>query len=150
MNIGVDAHALRTNHWNDYAIRFLFGGLITVFTGLLAQWYGPVVAGLFLAFPAILPASTTLIEKHEIQRKHRCGLHGTARGRTLAGVDAAGASMGSIGLVAFGLLAWKLLPHISAFLVLAFAAVAWFAISFAVWRMRKLLRILHARKSRLR
>jgi hypothetical protein len=146
VNIGIDVHSLRRNHWNDYAIRFLFGGLITAFTGLIAKWYGPMVAGLFLAFPAILPASATLIEKHEIQRKHRSGLHGTARGRTIASVDAAGASMGSIGLVAFGLLAWKLLPHASAGLVLAFAALAWFAVSFAVWRIRKLLRIHRAHK----
>jgi hypothetical protein len=32
--------------------------------GLIAARFGPVVGGLFLAFPAIFPASATLIEKH--------------------------------------------------------------------------------------
>jgi hypothetical protein len=137
MNIGIDLHGLRRNHWNDYAVRFLFGGLITVLAGLIAQRYGPAMGGLFLAFPAILPASATLIEKHEIQRKHRAGLHGTARGRAIASVDAAGASLGSIGLIAFGLLGWQLLPNLPAWLALAIAAVAWFAVSFAAWWLRK-------------
>jgi hypothetical protein len=39
------------------------------------EW-GPAVVGLFLAFPAIFPASATLIEKHERQRKQRQGLTG--------------------------------------------------------------------------
>lgn len=139
MNIGVNSRGLRRTHWHDYAVRFLFGGLITVFAGLIAKWAGPAMAGLFLAFPAILPASATLIEKHEIQRKHRAGLHGTARGRTIASVDAAGASMGSIGLMAFGLLAWQLLPKLPAWSVLLLAGFVWFAVSFAAWWLRKLL-----------
>jgi hypothetical protein len=139
MNIGIDMHGLRQSHWNDYAVRFLFGGLITAIAGVIAKEYGPTVAGLFLAFPAILPASATLIEKHEIQRKHRAGLHGTARGRTIASVDAAGGSMGSIGLIAFGALAWQLLPRLPAWGALIIAAPAWFAVSFVVWWVRKLL-----------
>ena len=34
-----------------------------------AKRYGPGVAGLFLAFPAIFPAGATLIEKHEKEKK---------------------------------------------------------------------------------
>jgi hypothetical protein len=34
----------------------------------------PVVGGLFLAFPAIFPASATLIEKHVRERKEKAGL----------------------------------------------------------------------------
>jgi len=54
--------------WNDYAVRFLFGGLITAVAGLIAKKFGPGVGGLFLAFPAIFPASATLIEKHVSRR----------------------------------------------------------------------------------
>lgn len=78
-------------------------------------------------------------EKHEIERKHGAGMHGTARGRTIAGVDAAGASLGSVGLMIFGLIGWQLLPHWPAWLVLAIAAMAWFAVSLAAWWLRKLM-----------
>lgn len=139
MQIHVDFSAARRTTWGDYAIRFLFGGLITALTGIIARHYGPSIAGLFLAFPAICPATATLIEKHEKQRKHRTGLHGTVRGRMIASVDIAGAAMGSIGLAAFGAVTWLALRHLSSWLVLLLAALAWFAVSFAMWWLRKLL-----------
>lgn len=139
MQIAVDFSAVRRTKWTEYAIRYLFGGLITALTGVIAKYYGPGIAGLFLAFPAIVPATATLLEKHEKQRKHRAGLHGTVRGRTIASIDAAGASMGSIGLIAFGAVTWLALPHGSAGLVLMLAGLAWCAVSFAAWWLRKLL-----------
>lgn len=139
MQIAVDFSAVRRTKWTEYAIRYLFGGLITALTGVIAKYYGPEIAGLFLAFPAIVPATATLIEAHEKQRKHRAGLHGTVRGRTVASVDAAGASMGSIGLIAFGAVTWLTLPQVSAALVLVVAGLAWCAVSFAAWWLRKLL-----------
>jgi hypothetical protein len=36
------------------------GGLVTVITGIVAKNWGPVIGGLFLAFPAIFPASATI------------------------------------------------------------------------------------------
>jgi hypothetical protein len=36
---------------------------MTAIPGWIASKYGPVVGGLFLAFPAIFPASATLVEK---------------------------------------------------------------------------------------
>jgi len=62
---------------------------------MIAKKFGPEVGGLFLAFPAIFPATATLLEKHEKQKKQRKGLNGTKRGRLAAGVDAAGAAMGA-------------------------------------------------------
>ena len=44
----------------------------------------PAEGGLFLAFPAIFPASATLIEKHVWQRKERAGLPGARRGKEAA------------------------------------------------------------------
>jgi Protein of unknown function (DUF3147) len=69
MRIQADPSALRETKWHEYAVRFLSGGLITVIAGIIAKHFGPVVGGLFLAFPAIFPASATLIEKHEKKRK---------------------------------------------------------------------------------
>jgi len=57
MTIRIDLSGLRRTKWHDYAIRFLFGGLITGAAGLIAQRWGPGIGGLFLAFPAIFPAS---------------------------------------------------------------------------------------------
>lgn len=139
MRIVADFSAIHQGHWSEYALRFLFGGLITALAGLIAKSYGAAVAGLFLAFPAIFPATATLIEKHEIEKKHNAGLHGTMRGRAVASVDAAGSAMGSLGLLGFGAATWLLLPHFSGWIVLPVAALAWFAIAFAVWWLRKLL-----------
>jgi hypothetical protein len=53
------------------------------------------VGGLFLAFPAIFPASATLIEKHEKERKQRDGLKGAYQAAEAVSVDAAGAAIGT-------------------------------------------------------
>src|SRR3954465_13072328 len=98
MRIRIDLSSLRQTKWHDYAVRFLFGGLVTALAGIIARKFGPGVGGLFLAFPAIFPASATLIEKHEKKKKKCLGLNGVRRGRSAASVDAAGSSMGSIGL----------------------------------------------------
>jgi Protein of unknown function (DUF3147) len=79
MRIHINLGALKETKWHEYAIRVLFGGLITVATGLIAKKFGPAVGGLFLAFPAIFPASATLIATHEKEQKQRAGLDGTRR-----------------------------------------------------------------------
>jgi hypothetical protein len=89
--IAFSTSGLARSHWYEYVIRFVLGGLVTSATGLIAKEFGPSFAGLFLAFPAILPASATLIEKHEREQKERKGLHGLYRGRYAAGADSAGA-----------------------------------------------------------
>ncbi len=73
MRIKVDPSVIGQTRWYEYAIRFLFGGLITAVAGIIAKKFGPVIGGLFLAFPAIFPASATLIEKHEKEKKEREG-----------------------------------------------------------------------------
>jgi len=95
------------------------------------------VGGLFLAFPAIFPASATLVEKHEKEKKAQKGMHGQERGRDAAALDAAGASMGSIGLLLFALIVWLLLPEHSAWFVLLAAGALWFASSCGLWLLRE-------------
>jgi hypothetical protein len=97
MRISFDLSALRRTRWHEYALRFFFGGAITVATGVIAKRYGPVFGGLFLAFPAIFPASATLLEKHEAEKKRRAGIIDNARGRKAAALDARGAAIGSVG-----------------------------------------------------
>jgi hypothetical protein len=111
--------------------------LITALTGIIAKEFGPGIAGLFLAFPAIFPASATLIEKHEKQKKEKLGLNGTSRRTEAAGVDAAGAAMGSIGLLAFAIVVWRSMAHGNSWLVLAAATLVWLTVSVLAWKIRK-------------
>ncbi len=140
MKIGLDLASVKESRWYEYAVRFFFGGIITAATGEIARKFGPEIAGLFLAFPAIFPASGTMIEKHEREKKENVGMHGTRRGRALASVDAAGAAMGALGLIAFGAFVWKVLPQHSTWLVLGTATLLWLAIAVSVWALRKSIR----------
>ena len=133
MIVKVHTEAFSETRWYEYAIRFVLGGLVTVAAGIIAKKLGAAVGGLFLAFPAIFPASATLIEKHEGQKKKEKGMEGTCRAREAAGADAFGAAMGSIGLLAFALLVWKMLPSHSPVLVIGGATVVWWAVSFLIW-----------------
>jgi hypothetical protein len=125
--------ALKETKPREYLIRFVLGGLATAATGAIAHVFGPDAGGLFLAFPAILCASLTLIDKHERERKKKKGLKGAARGKDAAALDAAGASLGSVGLAAFGWTMWRG-AHLG-WPVLALALLAWTAVSLILWVM---------------
>lgn len=73
--------SLRQTRWHEYLARFVLGGAMTLIAGLIAARFGPVVGGLFLAFPAIFPASATLIEKQvrECKEKKACRVRGAVR-----------------------------------------------------------------------
>lgn len=137
MQIKMDLATLKQTRWYELLIRFVVGGTITVVAALLARKFGPAIGGLFLAFPAIFPASATLVEKHEAEKKRGKGMHGEERGRDAAALDAAGAAMGSVGLMLFALLVWRLLPDHSSWLTQSLALVLWFVSSCAVWFVRE-------------
>ena len=137
MRIKIDSSGLKKTRWYEFGVRFLSGGLITAATGMVAREFGPGVGGLFLAFPAIFPASATLIEKHEKQKKERVGIHGSTRGRKAAALDAAGAAIGSIGLFTFASLVKRFLASYSPWLVLTGATGVWLAVSLLLWQIRK-------------
>jgi hypothetical protein len=139
MVVRVKWAALKQSRWYEYALRFVLGGLATALAGGVARFFGPEAGGLFLAFPAILCASATLIEKHERERKQKLELSGYRRGTDAAALDAAGAGLGSIGLAAFGLGVWLLTPTL-AFGSLALGSVAWLLVSVSLWRLRSKLR----------
>jgi hypothetical protein len=137
MTIKVDPSGLKETKWHEYTLRFVMGGVITVVAGMIAGKWGPGIGGLFLAFPAIFPASATLIEKHQRQRKQKEGLHGEERGTDAAAIDALGAAMGSVGLMAFAGICWWLIPKYPAPLALSGATVAWALVSFSIWIIRQ-------------
>lgn len=117
--------------WSEYATRFVFGGAVTVLAALVADKFGPGIGGLFLAFPAIFPATASLIADQ--QEKRHAGENGKQRGRKAAALDAAGAAMGSVGLIGFAAAAWKLLPHLPLWETLALATGLWAILALAVW-----------------
>jgi Protein of unknown function (DUF3147) len=137
MKVQVDFSALRQSRWYEYLSRFVFGGTATALAGVIAKEFGPALGGLFLAFPAIFPASATLIEKHEKKRKQALGRHGTVRGRKAAALDAAGAAAGTFGLMAFGAVVWQLLVTLPLWATLLIAVLVWLSVSVAAWRIWK-------------
>jgi uncharacterized membrane protein (GlpM family) len=73
----------------DWFIRFGFGAAVSAGAGVIAVVAGPRAGGVFLAFPAILLASLTLVAKEE--------------GQDQARDDARGGVFGTIGLLGFAL-----------------------------------------------
>jgi Protein of unknown function (DUF3147) len=131
--IEVKLSALRATRPHEYLVRFLFGGLATVAAGLIAKKFGPGIGGLFLAFPAIFPASASLIESHEKKRKASIGSDGRNRGRMAASLDAQGASLGCIGLMAFAFVLWRWLDGRNAWLLISLATAAWLVVAYSLW-----------------
>jgi hypothetical protein len=138
MLIKLDPGALRKTKASEYLVRFMLGGAITVLTGLIARHYGPAIGGLFLAFPAIFPASATLVERHEQDRKRRAGILHTLRGRLSAALDARGALLGAVSLMGFAAVIWKCLAMAPAPFVLGVALLAWCFLAVLLWRLRRL------------
>jgi hypothetical protein len=137
MRIQINIASLKQTQWYEYLERFLLGGAITVATGLIANHFGPVVGGLFLAFPAIFPSGARLIDKQQRDRKRRAGILHTIRGRLAAALDARSAALGSIALAAFGFLIWQCLPRHNAAVVFTAAGALWLILAASLWRLRK-------------
>lgn len=109
----VEAHPekLRGIRARELAIRFGFGASIAVVAAAATMRFGPRVGGLFLAFPAILPASLTLIERTD--------------GGSHARHDAHGAAFGSLGMMAFALTVLLMATKAAPPLALAAATGSW-------------------------
>jgi Kef-type K+ transport system membrane component KefB len=137
MIVSISTSGLKRTKWWEFLLRFVLGGLVTAGAGFLAKKFGPSFGGLFLAFPAILASSVTLVEKHERERKQQKGMSGVIRGRQAAGADAAGAAMGGIALIAFAAGVWKLLPDHKFWFVISGATLLWALMCVTVWYLWK-------------
>jgi hypothetical protein len=137
MRIEVNFSSFKQTTLREHVVRFVLGGMVTVAAGLIARRWGPMVGGVFLAFPAIFPAGATLIEQHEMKRKREIGQHGRRRGREAAALDALGASLGAMGLAAFAVVLWRFLPAHSSWGALVLAVAAWAVVSVVLWMLRK-------------
>jgi hypothetical protein len=110
MRVKLKFESLKATKPKEYVSRFVFGGVVTVLAGFVADHYGPILGGLFLAFPGIFPAGVSLVEKHKTLREKAEGKRGTRSARGQASVEAAGASVGTLGLMGFAVVLWRGLP----------------------------------------
>jgi hypothetical protein len=98
-----------------YLTRFVFGAGIAAAAAVVGAEFGPRIGGILLAFPAMLPATLTLIE-------HKQGRHE-------AKIDATGALLGSLALIGFAAVAALALRRLSPWIALAMASAAWVVIA---------------------
>jgi uncharacterized membrane protein (GlpM family) len=123
--LGMDPGKLREAGMGEIALRFGFGAATSVLAGLVSREISPLVGGAFLAFPAVLLASLTLVSDEEGQRAARD--------------DARGAVAGSIGMIAFaavGSVSFNTLPTAAAFVV---AIASWIVVALAAYGLAWLL-----------
>lgn len=97
----------------ELGYRFIAGAVTSIAAGGITLVFGSRVGGIFLAFPAILAASLTLIEEEEDSAEAR--------------EDARGAVMGGLALALFAALAALTLGKLSAPIALLLATAGWFA-----------------------
>lgn len=103
----------------EYALRFAFGGAITVGAHLAGDALGVAAIGMLLAFPSLMPASLTLVKRHD--------------GRACAVDDARGARIGTLGLACFAVVVASTASRYPAPVVFAIASLAWAAVAIAAW-----------------
>jgi hypothetical protein len=115
----------------EVAIRFGFGAAVSIVAGVISLLFNPVLAGLFLAFPAILPASVTLIEQKE------------STGEAVHDIE--GATIGALGLAVFAVVAGTGFRHTTAVVALGAASAAWLVSSCLLYVAVELLRRRRAR-----
>jgi hypothetical protein len=97
--------------FRELGYRFIAGAVTSIAAGAITLAFGSRVGGIFLAFPAILAASLTLIEKEEDSAEAR--------------EDARGAVMGGLAMALFAAIAAITLGKLSAPIALLLATVGW-------------------------
>jgi hypothetical protein len=122
---------LRKTSAREWLIRFAFGAGVSALAGIVSEVWGPKIGGAFLAFPAILLASLTLVAKDE----------GGHRARE----DARGAALGATGLIGFALVVAATARHWPVWATLIAATLTWAAVSGIAYLITALL---HARRRR--
>jgi hypothetical protein len=114
----LNPQGLKDKSPKDYLVRFGFGAAISLIAALISLKY-QLFGGMFLAFPVILPASLTLIQRDA--------------GKEEAAIDAEGAIMGAIGLLAFALVLAFGIKRLGAIPALLAAALAWLVVSVGIY-----------------
>ena len=109
---GTRAHLRSRSAPSKLALRFGFGATVSAVAGVIGNLAGERAGGLFLAFPAILPATLTLVEQRE--------------GISRAVSETRGAVVGALALVGFAGVVIALLTHLPGIVALLVATIGWF------------------------
>src|SRR3954451_7144398 len=118
-NIGTQVYNILDLRLRDTVVRFMFGAITSAVAGSLSILFSPIVGGVFLAFPAILAASLTLIAEEEDREESR--------------EDARGATVGALGLGAFAGIGVLAFTEITWPLTLAAASSGWAVVAFGLY-----------------
>jgi hypothetical protein len=112
----VDLRKVRDVRAGEMLVRFALGAAVSVAAAVISNLFGARLGGVFLAFPAILPASLTFVQSKE--------------GTKSADRDAVGAVLGGFALLVFAGVGESMFGRQNPALVLAAALAAWlFAIA---------------------
>lgn len=131
MSPGAQPKKMKRTTAREMAVRAGFGGAVSVVAAVIGVVFGSRVGGLFLACPAILPATLTLIEKKDGKRR--------------AEEDEHGSIAGAIGLVAFAVVGALLVMRTNVGVALSAAMLAWLVASMAAYSVHL---AWHAREKR--
>lgn len=121
---------------NEMLQRAAFGAGVSLVAAIVGVIFGSRVGGLFLACPAILPATLTLIEDKDGKREAEADEHGSIAG--------------AIGLVAFAGTGVLLIDPFGVVVAMAGATVAWLVASLCAFSVYFALRERNKSKHRAR
>jgi hypothetical protein len=112
---GADLGAVRGIRPRDLVLRFAFGAAISVVSGLIGVAAGKFAGGVWLAGPAVLPATLTIIEKEE--------------GRKPAVTEVQGSVPGTIALITFAVVAAVCTARLPLAAAMLCALATWVAVA---------------------
>ena len=112
---------IKEARFRDFAIRFAFGGTISVVAALIGAVSKEPIGGIFIAFPAIILASLTLIDKEE-DREH-------------ASYNAVGAALGAVGFIACAYFIFYTLERVSVAASLGIGLLIWLVVSLGLYAL---------------
>lgn len=119
--IGFEPSRARDARPRDLAVRFAFGAATSIVAAVISLLFGARAGGLFMAFPAILGASLTLIAEDEDREEAR--------------EDARGAVVGALALATFAAAGAVLFGVLAGGVVLALAALVWAGVAIGLYMM---------------
>lgn len=117
----LDLKKLREATVKDYAIRFVFGGVVSVLAALISHWTTGRFGGIFTAFPAILLASLTLIGHHD--------------GEEASAEDAEGGVVGALALAAAAALLAVTLLRMPGVVALLASLALWLLVTIGLYAL---------------
>jgi hypothetical protein len=129
----LDVSQLKHLKLKDYILRFLFGGAISVLAAFITQVLNVRIGGVFMAFPAILLASLTMISRED--------------GKYNAEEDARGGIVGAVAFVVTAIVLILTLRALSVPVVLFMALIVWLICAFGLYALSYTLGWLRVQKS---